>query len=124
MQNAYIANTQAPEIYRTNRYGQDGEPLRTTTPLPNGNYVVRLHFAELVHDFAGARKFDALIEGDTVADDLDVAAEVGPQAAYILEVPVSITDGVLNVDLKRHDWDTSNESVEEPMIAALEVIRD
>ncbi|HEB27069.1 MAG TPA: hypothetical protein ENI05_04755 [Porticoccus sp.] len=119
----YIANTQTPEIYRTNRYGLHGESLGTTTPVPNGNYMVRLHFAELERRFAGARRFDVLVEDDVVADDLDVVEEVGPQAAYILEVPVIITDGMLNVDLKRYDWDTTNESVEEPMIAALEVVK-
>jgi len=120
---SYIANTKTPAIYRSNRYGVQGASLGTTTPLPNGNYTVRLHFAELEYAVAGARRFDVLIEDSVVADDLDVVAEAGPQTAYILEVPVTVNDGVLNVELKRYDWDTTNASVEEPMIAALEVIK-
>ena len=66
-------------------------------PLANGDYVVTLKFAETYWTTAGQRLFDVVMEGREVVSNLDLVAEVGPKAAYDVEVPVRVMDGVLNI---------------------------
>jgi len=40
------------------------------------------------------------IEGKTVISKLDLVAKVGPKTAYDVTVPVTVTDGVLNISFQ------------------------
>jgi len=44
-----IANTKSPDLYRAERYSMNG----FSWPLPNGKYVVKLHFAETFEGITG-----------------------------------------------------------------------
>jgi hypothetical protein len=68
--------------------------------VPNGNYLVTLHFADIflgTHDI-GLRVFDVLFEGFGVIKELDIYAEVGGYAALTKAVPTSVSDGMLTIE--------------------------
>ena len=90
-----IANTQDPELYRTERYGMTS----FSYPVPNGKYVVKLHFAETFEDITGPGKrvFTFIVEGHEFKD-FDIWAEAGgAQRAFIQTVEVEVSDGRLNI---------------------------
>jgi len=88
-----ISGTSDDTLYQSERYHQVGYDI----PLSNGAYTVTLHFAETYWTSDGRRVFDVLAEGQTVIDDLDIHRMVGANAAYTVDVPVSVEDGVLNL---------------------------
>lgn len=107
-----IANTKDAAIYRTERYSMAGFSYK----LPNGKYVVKLHFCETFEGIGGAgqRVFSFNVEGKEFKD-FDVWVKAGgPMKAYIESVPVEITDGKLDITF------TSN--VENPEINGIEII--
>ena len=68
-----IAGTEDDVLYQSERFGD----FAYTVPLPNGHYVVTLHFAEIYWTTAGQRVFDVEIEGTEVVSNLDLVATVG-----------------------------------------------
>lgn len=106
-----IANTKTPSLYRSERYGMS----RFSQKLPNGKYVVKLHFAETYEGIEGKgqRVFSFNVEGHEFKD-FDVWVKAGgPLRAYIETVPVEITDGKLDISF------TTN--IENPEINAIEI---
>jgi endoglucanase len=90
-----IQKTKIPEIYRTERWGMTS----FSHPIPNGKYLVRLHFAETYDGITakGGRVFSVTVEG-TPIQNLDVFAEAGgPNTALVREVPVTVTDEKLDI---------------------------
>ena len=84
--------------------------------LPDGKYVIKLHFAETYEGIteAGQRVFSFNVQGHEFKD-FDVWAKAGgANRAYIETVPVEITDGQLKITF------TSN--IENPQINAIEII--
>lgn len=69
--------------------------------VPNGRYLVKLHFAETWPGaFAvGKRVFDVAAQGAVVINDLDVYARVGAYTPLVEEVPVTVTNGKINITL-------------------------
>lgn len=107
-----IANTKDPMIYRAERYSMTG----FSYPVPNGKYVVKLHFCETFEGIAGPgeRVFSFNVQGHDFKD-FDVWAKTGGhQRAYIETVPVEVTDGKLNV--------TFTPNVENPEINGIEIL--
>ena len=107
-----IANTKSPALYRTEHYGMTA----FSYPVPNGKYIVKLHFAETFDGItaAGERVFSFNVEGKEFKD-FDVFVKAGgAQRAYIETVPVEITDGKLDITF------TSN--VENPEINGIEIL--
>lgn len=101
--NAISGTTDAP-IYQTRRIDRStGAELKYQFTVPNGNYEVRLHFAEVWTGAAatGIRVFDVSLEGALALDNLDIFSEVGSNTALVKSIPVSITDGQLNIDFQR-----------------------
>ncbi len=93
--NAVIQNTSAsfPQaVYKDCRVASN---LTYSFPdVPNGTYIVRLAFAELVKDRIGARVFKVKIEGTTVLPLLDVVAVTGGKfRAYLPKFTVAVRDG-------------------------------
>jgi hypothetical protein len=110
--NLAIANTKTPSLYRTERYSMTAFALK----VPNGKYVVKLHFAETFEGITGKgeRVFSFNVEGKEFKD-FDVFAKAGgPNRAYIETVEVEIADGKLDI--------TFTPKVENPEINALEII--
>lgn len=85
-------------------------------PVANGEYRVRLHFAELNKSADGTRVFDVDVEaGQARLDGFDVHAQAGgPHRAIVRELAATVTDGVLTVDFIRQ--------VENAKVSAIEVI--
>jgi len=85
-------------------------------PVANASYRVRLHFAEIVQNGIGKRVFDVNLEGG--AKELvgfDVFAEGrGLNRAFVRELPVTVTDGVLSIEFIRQ--------VENAKVSGIEII--
>lgn len=110
-----IDNTTDPTLYQTQRWSEGAFGYQFD--VPNGTYEVELHFAELYRRSANARKFDVILEGQTVLVDLDVFASAGGAfRALVRTFTVTVSDGQLNVDLSRG-------SADNPMLNALKVAR-
>ena len=107
-----IANTKTPSVYQAERYSM----TRFTQKLPNGKYVVKLHFCETYEGISGPgeRVFSFNVEGHEFKD-FDVWVKAGgAQRAYIETVNVDITDGQLDI--------TFTAKVENPEINAIEIL--
>jgi enterochelin esterase family protein len=107
-----IANTKSPELYRAERYSMDS----FSWPVPNGKYVVKLHFAETFEGIngPGERVFSFNVQGREFKD-FDVWVKAGgPLKAYVETVNVEVTDGKIKV--------TFTPKVENPQINAIEII--
>jgi hypothetical protein len=91
---ANIGDTEDDSLYQSERYGNFSYDI----PVPNGNYIVTLKFAEFYWSAAGKRVFDVEIQGKEVISNLDIYAAVGKNMAYDINVPVSVSDGVLKID--------------------------
>jgi hypothetical protein len=107
-----IANTKDPAIYRTERYSMSGFSYK----LPNGKYIVKLHFAETYENITGPgqRVFTFNVAGQEFKD-FDVYAKAGgAKRAYVETVNVNVTDGKLDISF------TSN--ADSPEINGIEII--
>ena len=85
-------------------------------PVPNGKYVVKLHFAETFEGITGPgeRVFSFNVQGREFKD-FDVWVKAGGALkAYVETVPVEVTDGKIKV--------TFTPKVENPQICAIEII--
>ena len=90
---AAITGTADPTLYQSERYGN----FSYNIPLANGNYTVTLKFAEIYWNAAGQRIFNVSMQGTQVISNLDIYAKAGKDGAYDVSVPVSVTNGVMNI---------------------------
>lgn len=107
-----IANTKTPAIYRSERYSMES----FSYPVPNGKYIVKLHFCETFEGIGGPgeRVFTFNVEGKEFKD-FDVWVKAGgPLRAYIETVEVEVTDGKLDI--------TFTHQVENPEINGIEIL--
>lgn len=107
-----IGNTKEPGIYRAERYSMDSFSWK----LPNGKYVVKLHFAETYDGIGGPgdRVFTFKVQ-DKEFKDFDIWKKAGGmQKAYIETIPVEIADGKLKI--------VFTPNVQNPAINGIEII--
>ena len=107
-----IANTKDQGLYQSEHYGMNSFSYK----VPNGAYVVKLHFAETYEGITGPgeRVFSFTCQGKEFKD-FDVWKKSGGAArAYIETVPVDVTNGVFKIDFVPN--------VENPQINAIEII--
>jgi enterochelin esterase-like enzyme len=107
-----ITNTAQPEIYRSEHYSMDS----FSREVPNGKYIVKLHFAETYEGIGGPgeRVFTFNVQGREFKD-FDVWAKTGGRnRAYVESVPVDVTNGIFRI--------TFTSQVENPEINAIEII--
>lgn len=91
-----IADTTDDALYQSERYGS----LTYEIPVTNASYQVILYFNEMYNDAAGARLFDASVEGEEVLTNFDLFAEVGHDTAYSITVDnVDVSDESLTVEM-------------------------
>ncbi|MCX6688738.1 MAG: PKD domain-containing protein [Methanoregula sp.] len=91
-----ISGTPDPALYQTERYGN----FQYQFTVPNGNYNVMLKFAEIYWDGSNQRIFNVNIEGTQVMSNVDLYALVGKNAAYDRTFPVTVSDGLLNINFQ------------------------
>lgn len=109
-----ISGTVDDVIYQSERTAIGS--LSYNIPVPVGNYLVRLHFAEIYHNQNGARVFSIELEGNEVLADYDIVASAGPFAADVKEFPVTVAGGTLDITLVA--------SVDQPKISGIEILRN
>lgn len=92
-----IGGTDGDALYQTEKYGAVSYEI----PVTNDTYDVKLSFAELYVDTAGARVFNVLIEGQEVISSLDIFSEAGKFEAYDQTFPgIVVSDESLSVELE------------------------
>jgi N-acetylneuraminic acid mutarotase len=105
-------------IYQTAR-GPDTSAKQTGLSfgfsVPNGEYRLRLHFAEFSKTAAGRRLFDVRAEGAVLLNNYDIFAQAGgAHRAVVAEIVTTVNDGLLNLDL--------TSEVDSPRISGVEVL--
>jgi subtilisin family serine protease len=107
-----IANTAAPALYQTCRYGPAFDYRFT---VPDGSYTVTLKFAEPSRDGPGQRVFNVAINGAAVLPNFDIFARAGGEfVALDQSFNVSVTGGQIAIQFTAgNDW---------PMINAIEIL--
>jgi len=110
--------------FKTFRYSRS-QLLGYEIPLENGEYTVRLHFAELWFGAAnggkagsGRRVFDIKMENELVEDNLDIFSQVGAETSMFQTYTVNVTDEMLEIDFSSL---ASDGGTRHPVINAIEV---
>jgi hypothetical protein len=93
-----IAGTNDLSLYRTARRGLYGN-FSYAIPLANGPYVLKLKFAEIVFGGKGQRVFNVNVNGVPVLTNFDILSEVAPLAADDKTFPVTVTNGMLQIEV-------------------------
>lgn len=91
-----VSGTDDDDLFRACRlFYNDTDEASYEIPLPNGRYLVRLHFAEIedASQAVGARVFDIVLEGETVLPRFDVFAQAGASNVLTKEFAIDVTDG-------------------------------
>ncbi|GGB98942.1 hypothetical protein GCM10011325_27700 [Dyadobacter sediminis] len=114
-----ILNTTNDVLYRS---GRSSPAFSYNIPVANGKVDVTLHFAETYYGApgkkggAGSRQFNVNIEGSRKLTNFDIfTAAGGALRAYQRTFPVTVTDGVLNIDFLSGAADL-------PRVSAIEVV--
>ena len=102
-----VSGTSFDELYRKSRTTPDSVgKLAYKIPVPNGTYVVHLHFAEIYwgadngdKSTDSARVFDVYMEGSKAGATLNLLEEVGSMAAYVFQHRVTVVDSLLDLTL-------------------------
>lgn len=93
---AAIIGTNDPTLYRSEHYSTGN--LTYQTSVPNGNYTVKLRFAELYWTSSGQRVFNVQLNGTQVATNLDVfVAAGGMNKAYDVSYPITVSGGQITI---------------------------
>jgi N-acetylneuraminic acid mutarotase len=105
-------------IYQSAR-GPDVSAGQTTVnfsfSVPNGQYRLRLHFAEVSKTAAGQRQFDVRAENVVLLTNYDIFAQAGgADRAVVAEINTTVNDGLLNLDFLN--------KVDYPRISGIEVL--
>jgi hypothetical protein len=89
-----ISNTDEDIIYQSKRFNLVGYKIR----IPNGNYNIKLMFAENDYDSEDKRIFDVYLEQNLVIENLDIYQQAGKNSALIKEfTDVQVNDEVLDI---------------------------
>lgn len=113
-----IEATEDDTLYQSYRYDDGTTPeLTYAFDVPNGDYQVKLHFAETWGGAfaAGKRVFGVQVEGQSVESALDIYAAVGANTPLVKSYTAKVTDGRLEIDFIH--------KVQNPTISALEIVR-
>lgn len=123
-----ITNPAPQEVYQSQRNGMVANtPYTVGGLLPNANYTMRLHFAELgTTVVAGSKKFYVLINSDTVLRLFDIyAAAGGRNKAIVKEFPfTSSSTGTVSVKFAAYTGSTSINAIEVVLTPVASVLID
>lgn len=93
----------------TSRWGFTKYTLHTAP----GTHYVAIRMVEPTFKAAGKRVFDLRVNGELVAEDLDIFAEVGRNQEHVIWTEVEAPDGVIEV--------VPTKKVDNPIVAAISV---
>lgn len=105
-----ISNTKTPSVYRAERFGMSKFGYK----VPNGKYTVNLHFAVTYEGIteAGQCVMTINVEGKEFKD-FDVWTKAGgPRRAYVESVPVTISDGKLDITFAQEAMSSTLSAIE------------
>ena len=110
-----IANTEDDPLYQKERWcPPSGGNLTYTIPnIPNGDYEVTLHWAEVYATSAEQRVFDVAVQEEVAIENLDIFASAGFDTALSLSTVTTVADEELSISFLR--------KVENPKINAIEI---
>ena len=118
-----IACTDDDALYFKEQHSDSAKkPWSYVLPVTNGDYVVRLHFAEIFFGVpgsgltggAGSRVMSVALEGQLRIVNFDPTQEIGaPATAFVKNLPVTVTDGKLNISF--------SSTSDRPMVCGVEV---
>ncbi|HEV7300165.1 MAG TPA: malectin domain-containing carbohydrate-binding protein, partial [Tepidisphaeraceae bacterium] len=92
---AQVGGTNDDPLYYARRYGAD---FAFNTAVANGNYTLRLHFAEPVMGSSNQRRFGVTAEDQQILTNFDIFAEAGGKLnALVKTFNVTVTDGSLDL---------------------------
>lgn len=97
-----IAGTDDDELYSSERWGT----FSYSFEVENGDYDLRLMFAEIWLEEPGQRVFNVAVNGTSVLSGFDILAESERMTAIDKVVPVTVTNGKLDVSFSsgRQDY--------------------
>jgi hypothetical protein len=91
-----VVNTDAGPLFQIQRFAN--WPMNYRIAVPNGNYQVRLLFAELSREQTGERQFHVDLNGSRVLTNFDVFTEAGGvRRAVDRKFPVSVVNGQIQI---------------------------
>jgi hypothetical protein len=97
--NTIAGSTPAPQVYRSERYGQGKSSFAYNIPVSNGTYNVNLDFAESYVTGPGQRIFNVSINGAQVLTNFDIYAAAGGMNIPVVKTfNVPVTNGTLNIN--------------------------
>ena len=106
-----ITATSDQVLYQSERWGACNYAV---SGMVNGSYTIKFHFTETYFNSSASRRFDVVVEGQTVITQLDIFAQVGQNRAYDVTKTVNVTDGTLNISF-------TNATANNPKICAFVV---
>ena len=119
------ASATVPDLYQSER-SSSTRAFGYEIPVPNGNYTVVLHFAEIYFGATGGgaggtgkRVFDVSIENKLSLDNYDINADVGPQTTVTKSFTTKVNDRILNIDLSAL---SAVGGTDQPKISAIEIL--
>ncbi|MEN0053839.1 MAG: malectin domain-containing carbohydrate-binding protein [Mucilaginibacter sp.] len=93
-----ILATDIDSLYQTYlSAAADLAETRYAIPMPNGDYMVRMHFTENYWTSAGQRVFSINMENQPVLTNFDIFGEVGYRSAIVKDFKTTVTDGSLDI---------------------------
>ena len=114
---AYIDEAVFEALFAEERYdAPTGPEMEFQVPLENGDYELKIYVGNFFNgtDEVGDRIFDINVEGALVADNFDPVAAFGHLSGGALSFPVSVSDGVMNIEFIHQ--------MENPVLNAIEII--
>jgi len=88
---AGVTNPAPQAVYRSERYGNFTYTLTGLTP--GASYTLRLHFAEIYWNSAGARVFNVAANGQSLLTNFDIFAAAGGANKAIVKSFPTVADG-------------------------------
>ncbi|MFO7801591.1 MAG: malectin domain-containing carbohydrate-binding protein [Desulfovermiculus sp.] len=89
-----IKDTQDDPVYQSVRFGDFFYDI----PVDNGDYEVTFQFAETYWSAPSRRVFHVIVQGQEIISSLDLVQTTGPRQAYQVTVPVTVSDGELQIE--------------------------
>ena len=116
-----IAGTSNDAMYQNQRRSEvNNGTFNYNFPVSDGQYRVKLYFAEIYFTQVGKRVFDVSAEGTKMLNNYDIVRKVGSFTATTETFTVNVSDGTLNLYFSAL---ASDGGVNRPQIGALEIVK-